>query len=69
MPDEKDIITELLSVINAEQAKSTARKKLSAANDLYNKLLKEGKIKKRGYTLRGIEDYRLFRSSIQEKVK
>ena len=64
MTSKKDIVTELKSVIRKEESKATADKKLSAANDFYNKLLKSGTIKKRGYTLRGIEDYQLFRNSI-----
>lgn len=64
MARKKDIVTELISVIKKEESKVVSEKKLSAANDLYNKLLKSGTIKKRGYTLRGIEDYRLFRNSI-----
>lgn len=39
---------------------------LSKANDTYNKLLNKGTIKKRGYTLRGIEDSHLLRFSFNK---
>ncbi len=34
---------------------------LTKANDAYNNLVNKGLLKKRGYTLRGIEDAHLFR--------
>ena len=64
MPTKKDIVAELNSLIKNEESKTSANKKLSGANDFYNKLVKSGALKKRGYTLRGIEDFRLFRNSI-----
>lgn len=36
---------------------------LSRANETYNRLVSKGIIKKRGYTLRGIEDTHLFHFS------
>jgi len=38
----------------------TTGSSLSKANDAYNKMIKDGIIKKRGYTLRGIEDAHLY---------
>jgi hypothetical protein len=35
-------------------------KKIAAANEIYNKLVSNGIVKKRGYTLRGIEDIHLL---------
>lgn len=43
-----------------EKKQSESSKSISRANDLYNKMLDEGLIKKRGYTLRGIEDSHLY---------
>lgn len=40
---------------------------LIKANDTYNKLLKNGVIKKRGYTLRGIEDIHLLNVKFNKK--
>ena len=33
---------------------------LNKANDFYNEMIAKGTIKKRGYTLRGIDDYSLL---------
>jgi len=40
---------------------------LVKANETYNKLLDKGIIKKRGYTLRGIEDVHLFRFTFNDR--
>ncbi|MEO8174470.1 MAG: hypothetical protein ABI581_15350 [Sediminibacterium sp.] len=39
-----------------QEIHKTGATKLSRANDTYNKLIDKGIIKKRGFTLRGIED-------------
>jgi len=41
---------------------------LKEANDLYNKLLENGIAKKRGFTLRGIEDSHLFHTKLNSQV-
>lgn len=40
---------------------------LAKANEAYNRLLDKGVIKKRGYTLRGIEDAHLFRFRFNDR--
>ena len=63
-PEKEDIATELKTTITKEELKIENDKNLSAANDIFNKLVKNGTIRKRGYTLRGIEDYQLFRNTL-----
>ena len=41
----------------AENQNNSTYASLNRANDFYNKMVNEGIIKKRGYTLRGIEDF------------
>jgi chromosome condensin MukBEF complex kleisin-like MukF subunit len=48
--------------VHGHHPKSTNDSVLVRANDTYNKLVNQGLLKKRGYTLRGIEDAHLFRS-------
>ena len=50
--------------INKEAPKKVGSIDLLKANEEYNKLVNEGVIKKRGYTLRGIEDVHLFNVSL-----
>lgn len=70
MTEKKDIVTELQLVIKKEQAKvAENNNKLAAANELYNKLLRQGIIKKRSNTLRSIDDYKLFRNSLGNLYK
>lgn len=65
MAKKRDIVAELTLVVKQEQKKIIeSNSKLAAANDLYNKLLRNGTIKKRGNTLRGIDDYKLIRHSV-----
>ncbi len=57
----KETISDNFQTIFLDKKKSEIPgSNLSKANDTYNKLLKEGLIKKRGFTLRGIEDAHLF---------
>jgi hypothetical protein len=66
MANKKNIALELRTVIgdNQDKFKTESFKKLSQANDKYNSLVKSGTIKKRGYTLRGIEDSHLYRTTL-----
>lgn len=60
-------VSELVKALkNAEKANkdNKAFNNLKEANDFYNKMLSEGIIKKRGNTLRGIEQAHLFYSTI-----
>ncbi|HWK59136.1 MAG TPA: hypothetical protein VNQ80_17460 [Parapedobacter sp.] len=41
---------------------------LREANDLYNKLLEDGVAKRRGFTLRGIEDSHLFHTKLNSHI-
>lgn len=41
---------------------------LKEANDFYNKLLEDGIAKKRGFTLRGIEDSHLFQIRLNSRI-
>ena len=65
MPKQQNIVIELENLIKKEEKKDDDLK-LNVANELYNRLVKEGTIKKRGYTLRGIEDYKLIRHSLNK---
>jgi hypothetical protein len=63
MEEISKIVTELNDVIKKEEAKQHGTKNndsLLVANDYYNKLIENGMVKKRGFTLRGIEDTHLF---------
>jgi hypothetical protein len=62
MSNNGSISSKLSEVINSNDKKfdTDSFKSLSTANEKYNNLLKTGTIKKRGYTLRGIEDTHLL---------
>jgi hypothetical protein len=63
MPEKLQIITELdkvLAKFEKENQGDALYQYLKDVNDQYNKLLENGIVKKRGYTLRGIEDFHLF---------
>lgn len=45
---------------NKNKYKGDGHKKIAEANDVYNKLVSQGLVEKRGYTLRGIEDVHLL---------
>ena len=67
LEDKKTLITHLEEALkNVEDINKNLEsyQSLKQANDLYNKLLDEGVIKKRGYTLRGIEDAHLFNARL-----
>lgn len=55
-----DKFVEVLKQTQVANKNNSAFDKLNRANDLYNRLVESGKIKKRGYTLRGIEDLHLI---------
>ena len=64
MENHSNIVSNLKEVIAKEEKRLKVKNnsnRLIAANDFYNKLLEKGLIKKRGYTLRGIEDMHLLR--------
>jgi hypothetical protein len=63
MENQSNIISDYKEMIAREEKRLKERKtteRLISANNLYNKLLEKGLIKKRGYTLRGIEDMHLL---------
>ena len=63
MENHSNIISSLKEVIAKEEKRLKEKKttdRLISVNNLYNKLLEQGLIKKRGYTLRGIEDMHLL---------
>jgi hypothetical protein len=53
-------LEQILKIKNAEKKSSNAYSRLDKINDKYNKMVKNGSLKKRGYTLRGIEDTHLI---------
>jgi hypothetical protein len=66
MANDKQITTKLEQFVksNENKFKSDSFQRLSIANDKYNKLVSTGLVKKRGFTLRGIEDMHLFHVKI-----
>jgi hypothetical protein len=62
----KDITTQIADFVKANENKfkSGESKKIILADKKYNELLNEGFVKKRGYTLRGIEDVHLLQFRI-----
>lgn len=56
----KETITEDFQKIFIDTKTGKNDSPLAKANDNYNELVSKGIIKKRGYTLRGIEDAHLF---------
>lgn len=62
MGEESKLIKEFQKVISQQEGKFQKGENvdLSKANNYYNKLIKNGVIKRRGFTLRGIEDAHLF---------
>jgi len=66
MVNDKQITNKLEEFVktNESKFKSEGFKKLLIANDKYNKLVSDGVLKKRGFTLRGIEDIHLFHVKI-----
>jgi len=63
MNNESKIISDLKEVFQKEKQKldkKQSNQRLTSANEFYNNLIERGIIKKRGYTLRGIEDSHLF---------
>jgi hypothetical protein len=64
MENQTNIVADFKEMVDREQKRlkeKKAKSRLSEANGIYNKLLEKGLIKKRGFTLRGIEDYHLWR--------
>lgn len=67
MIEQNSLVTELEDVLKKNEIlnKEVAIKQdLVKANDLYNKLLHDGLIKKRGNTLRSIDDSHLYYNTI-----
>lgn len=66
MAKDKKIIEKLQDLVrsNEDKFKSESFHRLSKANDKYNKLISDGITRKRGFTLRGIEDIHLLRFKI-----
>lgn len=67
MENQISLITQLETILNDLENNVKMDKSLVSlmeANDLYNKLLNEGLIKKRGYSLRGIEDAHLYKTKL-----
>lgn len=67
MIETKSIVSELEEVLKKSESMAKENKSnndLSRANDFYNKMVHDGVIKKRGYTLRGIDDSHLYFTSI-----
>jgi hypothetical protein len=59
---EKTLVEQFQEILQREKDKRTAGKSkdlLAGFEELYKELLEKGWIKKRGYTLRGIEDMHL----------
>ncbi|HEX7846288.1 MAG TPA: hypothetical protein VF476_10860 [Chitinophagaceae bacterium] len=58
----KDISAKMGEIVqkNKNKYKGDGHKKIAEANDVYNKLVSQGLVEKRGYTLRGIEDVHLL---------
>ncbi len=57
------VLTDFETLIKEVEAQNKDNKTfidLSKANDFYNELIANGTIKKRGYTLRCIDDYHLL---------
>lgn len=53
-------LEDLLKQVEISSQDHSSFNKLNKANDHYNNLVKTGVIKKRGFTLRGIEDVHLL---------
>lgn len=61
--ENQSIVSKLQEIIAKEEQElqhTTTAAQLLSANEYYNKLVEEGMIKKRGFTLRGIEDTHLL---------
>lgn len=67
MIETKSIVSELEKVLREREdsKENKANEDLNRANDFYNKMIQDGVMKKRGYTLRGIDDSHLYFNSIQ----
>ena len=61
MAHKKDIASNLQKVLTKEELKYKSGVELNRANDLYNKLLRDGVIQKKGNTLRTPGEDHLFR--------
>ena len=64
MENQTNIISDFKEMIAREERRlkeNNTYDRLAAVNDLYNEWLEKGLIKKRGFTLRGIEDWHLLR--------
>jgi len=71
MENNKSIVDQLSLVIQQESSKlkkDDVHSALERANDLYNDLVKQGVIKKRGYTLKGAEDNHLFQMPLNNFI-
>lgn len=67
MDPKESIVTQLENILKQkkeENSKNETYSSLNRANDFYNKMIHQGIIKKRGFTLRGIEDNHLFQIRI-----
>jgi hypothetical protein len=69
MENQTSIVSECLEMVAREEKRlkeNNTFKRYAAIDDLYNELLEKGLIKERGYTLRGIEDYHLWRGRLTQ---
>jgi len=67
MEPKESIVTQLEKILKEqekENSKNETYSSLNRANDFYNKMIDQGITKKRGFTLRGIEDNHLFQIRI-----
>lgn len=61
----ESLVDNFQQLIKNRESVNNENNNLSKINDTYNKLVEKGLIKKRGYTLRGIEDAHLLRCKIK----
>lgn len=69
MENQTNIVFEYLEMIAREEKRlkeNNNYKRLTAASDLYDELLEQGIIEKRGYTLRTIDDWHLWRGRLPQ---
>lgn len=61
--EQENIIKKMEELVKENENKynSSNREKVAKADEIYNSLISKGVIKKRGYTLRGIEDFHRLR--------
>lgn len=69
MEEESKLVREFKTAIGKHEGrfKKDENASLSTANRHYNKLIENGVMKKRGFTLRGIEDAHLFNVKLNRR--